>query len=338
MLRGSRLLGGLLISLFIFLLCCTIGSVKIPIVETAKILIAQFHLNVGEVNPQYQNILVNIRIPRIMATFLIGIALSLSGMTMQSLLKNPLADGSTLGISAGASLGAALAIAFGFYLPNLYFGSTFIMAILFSFLSLLIILFFSYHLDQRMNNMTVILTGIMFSMLISSALNLLIVFSNDKLKSIIFWTMGSLSGARYPDVIALTLAVVIGGLMIGFNVQELNAFAIGENIAHNLGVNVFRKRIILFIASSIMIGVSVSVAGSIPFVGLIIPHISRLIVGPNHRKLVVAVILIGGNFLMLADLLARTMASPVEIPIGVITSLIGTITFLVIFARKKGRL
>ena len=288
-------------------------------------------------NSQYGKILVSIRLPRVLTTFLMGMALSLSGMTMQSLLKNPLADGSTLGISAGASLGAVLAIVSGVSLPLAYFKTSFMLAVVFAFLSLVLILFFTYQIDPKMNNMTVILTGIIFSMLVSSALNLIIVFADDKLKSIIFWTMGSLAGATYADVGVLLVALILGGLMIGVHATELNAFAVSENMARNIGVDVFKTRILLFIAIAILIGISVAVAGTIPFVGLIIPHMARMLVGNQHQRLIPATLFLGGNFMMVADLIARTIASPLELPVGVITSLVGTLTFFYIFYQRGGR-
>lgn len=325
----------LLMTLIIFMTCLLIGSVSIPFKESLPIL-KNFLMGQKD-NSQYGKILVSIRLPRVLTTFLMGMALSLSGMTMQSLLKNPLADGSTLGISAGASLGAVLAIVSGVSLPLAYFKTSFMLAVVFAFLSLVLILFFTYQIDPKMNNMTVILTGIIFSMLVSSALNLIIVFADDKLKSIIFWTMGSLAGATYADVGVLLVALILGGLMIWVHATELNAFAVSENMARNIGVDVFKTRILLFIAIAILIGISVAVAGTIPFVGLIIPHMARMLVGNQHQRLIPATLFLGGNFMMVADLIARTIASPLELPVGVITSLVGTLTFFYIFYQRGGR-
>lgn len=325
------------ITFMVFILCVTIGSVNIPLKQTFAIISNVLVSRNYPIESKFQNIVINSRLPRVLTSYLIGVALSLAGMTMQSILKNPLADGSTLGISSGASLGAALAIFLGLNTPGLPYDGTFILAIIFSFLSLLIILSFSYFVDRQLSNSTVILTGIIFSMLTSAALNLLIVFSQNRLQSIVFWTMGSLNGSRYSDVILLFILIFFIALLIFSKVRELNAFALGEQAARNIGVNVKKERLVLFIAISVLIGISVSMTGSIPFVGLIIPHITRRIVGANHHFLVPWTIFIGGNFLMLADLMARTVASPLEIPIGVITSLIGTVTFFLIFARRRLR-
>lgn len=335
--KTSVLINMILISFLIFLICITIGSVHVPLNQVVAIIANMLGGFGFSVESKFENIVINSRLPRVLTSYLIGVALSLAGMTMQSILKNPLADGSTLGISSGASLGAVTAIFLGLNTPGLPFDGTFILAVIFSFLSLVIILTFSYFVDRQLTNTTVILTGIIFSMLTSSALNLLIVFSQNKLQSIVFWTMGSLNGSRYSDVLLLLIVVSITGLLILSKVRELNAFSLGEHAARNIGVDVQKERLILFIAVSILIGISVSMTGSIPFVGLIIPHITRMIVGANHKHLIPWTMFIGGIFLMLADLVARTAASPLEVPVGVITSLIGTLTFFIIFARKRGK-
>ncbi|MGF3066041.1 FecCD family ABC transporter permease [Facklamia sp. P12945] len=322
------------ITLLILAMALIIGSVKISFTDLYQVLENQV-LNQSMTDLEQQaTILLAVRLPRLLTAFLIGMALSLSGMTMQSLLMNPLADGSTLGVSAGASLGAGIAIVIG--IPSfIQRQGIFLMAVIFAFGSLVLILSFSYYLDKQLKNMTVILTGIVFTMLVSSLMNILMIISKEKLPSLVFWTLGSLSGSRYTDVWVMGVCVIIMGGYIVMKWQELNAFSMGENIARNIGINIVSVRIKLFIATSILIGVAVSIGGSIPFVGLITPHISRLIVGSNHRRLIPWTLFIGGNFMVVTDLLARTIASPLEIPIGAITSLFGSCIFILIFARGK---
>ncbi|NKZ29139.1 iron ABC transporter permease [Facklamia miroungae] len=324
------------ITLLCLILSLMIGSVKISFDDLLHVLQNQFIEPSPILPDQKATILLAVRLPRLICAFLIGIALSISGMTMQSLLMNPLADGSTLGVSAGASLGAGIAIVIG--IPSFFQRQgVFFMAVIFAFGSLVLILSFSYYLDRQLKNITVILTGIVFTMLVSSLMNILIIVSREKLPSLVFWTMGSLAGTRYSDVWILLGTVVLVGGYIVTKWQELNAFSMGDNIARNIGINTVSLRLKLFIATSILIGIAVSIGGAIPFVGLITPHISRLIVGSNHRRLLPWTIFIGGNFLLLTDLLARTIASPLEIPIGAITSLLGSCIFILIFARGKGR-
>jgi len=255
---------------------------------------------------------------------------------MQGLLKNPLADGSTLGVSSGASLGAVLSIAFGITLPSLPFAGTMVMAILFAFLSLVLILSLAYRFDNALSTNTIILIGIIFSMFANAVISLVVTFASDKLKSITFWTMGSLAGSSYKNAAVLAAALLAGAVLILARSRELNAFAIGEENARSIGVNVKRVRIEILVTASVLIGVCISIGGSIAFVGLVTPHILRMLTGPNHRRLLPAVVFGGAVFLMLADLLARTLLRPLELPIGVVTSFVGAILFVVIFYRSRG--
>ncbi|HPR40577.1 MAG TPA: iron ABC transporter permease, partial [Oscillospiraceae bacterium] len=266
---------------------------------------------------------------------LVGASLSLCGGAMQGLLKNPLADGSTLGVSSGASLGAVIAIAFGITVPSLPFAGTMVMAMLFAFLSLVIILSLAYKLDFSLSTNTIILIGVIYSMFVSSILSLIITFASDKVKHITFWTMGSLQGTSYDNALVLLVALAIFGSMILGKARELNAFAVGEDIARNIGVDVRKVKFQILICVSALIGVCVSIGGTIGFVGLVTPHIIRLIVGPNHRRLLPASLFAGAIFLMFADLVARILLNPLELPIGVVTSFIGSIVFVYIFYRSR---
>ena len=276
-----------------------------------------------------------IRLPRVLCVALTGAALSLAGAAMQGLLKNPLADGSTLGVSSGASLGAVCAIAFGVTLPGFPFAGTMVMAILFAFGSLLVILGLSYKLDRSLSTNTIILIGVIFSMFVSSIMSIVITFAADKVQKITFWTMGSLSGSTYQNAAVLALALAVCGAVILLHAQILNAFAVGEDNARQIGVDVKRAKLVLLITVSVLIGVCVSIGGTIGFVGLVTPHMARMLVGPNHRRLLPAAMFGGAVFLMLADLVARTLLNPLELPIGVVTSFVGAIVFVVIFYQSR---
>lgn len=281
------------------------------------------------------SIIWNVRMPRVFGVALTGAALSVGGCAMQGLLKNPLADGSTLGVSSGSSLGAVLAIVLGIRIPQLPFAGTMVMAILFAFLSMLLILGLAYRLDYSLSTSTIILIGVIYSMFVSSIMSLLTAFFSDKVKNITFWTMGSLQGTTYENVLVLLGAVVVfGGILLG-HMDELNAFAIGEDIARNVGIHVKRVKLRILICVSGLIGICVSVGGTIGFIGLVTPHIMRLCVGPNHKKLMPASMFFGAVFLMLSDLAARTILRPVELPIGVITSFVGAIVFVLIFYHSR---
>ena len=320
------------------LLCVCVGSVSIPLGETVSVLWSAL-TGAETAAGMSRNIILNVRLPRVLNVALTGAVLSLCGAAMQGLLRNPLADGSTLGVSSGASLGAVIALAFGVSIPGVEAGGVMLLAMVFAFLSLALILSMAYVLDRSLATNSIILIGVIFSMFASSVMSLIISFAGDKVRTITFWTMGSLSGTGYAHTrILLAALLVCGGVILRCG-RELNAFALGEDNARHIGVNVRRVKLVILVAVSALIGISVSVGGSIGFVGLVVPHMTRMLAGPNHRRLLPASMVFGAVFLMLADLAARTVLSPVELPIGVVTSLVGAAAFVAIFfkTRKAGR-
>jgi len=324
-----------LATLLTFVLCVSLGSVNKPFTETIVII---WNTILGLPIPDYissPSIIASVRLPRVICVALVGASLSLCGAAMQGLLKNPLADGSTLGVSSGASLGAVIAIAFGITIPGIPFAGTVVMAMLFAFLSLVIILSLAYKLDYSLSTNTIILIGVIYSMFVSSVMSLIITFSADKVAHITFWTMGSLAGSSYKNALLLLAALVVCGSVIFCSARELNAFAIGEENARHIGVNVKRVKLIVLITVSALIGVCVSIGGTIGFVGLVVPHMVRMITGPNHKRLLPACLFGGAIFLMLCDLAARMLLSPLELPIGVVTSLIGALLFVYIFYKTR---
>lgn len=363
------------VTLFTLILCVSIGSERLPFFDTLRVLVRtvfggiylpifdklrivfvklsectslpfaeplrEMLVNVSEMLApdaiKTTSSILSIRLPRVLCVSLVGAALSLCGGAMQGLLKNPLADGSTLGVSSGASLGAVIAIAFGVSIPSLPFAGRTVMAIAFAFISLVIILSLAYKLDYSLSTNTIILIGVIFSMFTSSAMSIIITFASDKVINITFWTMGSLSSSSYQNALMLFVALIVCGSAVLMNARELNAFAVGEDNARHIGVNVRRVKLTILIAASALIGVCVSVGGTIGFVGLVTPHIVRLISGPNHKRLLPACLFGGATFLMLCDLAARVALNPRQLPIGVVTSLVGAILFVFIFysTRRK---
>ncbi|MDR1600332.1 MAG: iron ABC transporter permease [Oscillospiraceae bacterium] len=316
------------------LLCVCVGSVRIRAADALAVIwnsVWSLPLPEGVSGP----IIMSVRLPRVLCVALSGASLSLCGAAMQGLLRNPLADGSTMGVSAGASLGAVIALAFGVTIPGLPFAGTMAMAMVSAFLSLLLILSLAYRLDRALSTNTILLIGVIFSMFAHSVISLISAFAGERVKTILFWTMGSLAGSTYVNVIVLLCALVVCGAAVLPRARELNAFAIGEDNARTVGVNVRRVKLVILIAVSALIGVCVSVGGTIGFVGLVMPHITRMLVGPNHRRLLPASMFGGAVFLMLTDLLARTIIRPLELPIGVVTSLIGSLVFIYIFAKTR---
>lgn len=275
------------------------------------------------------------RLPRVVLAGLIGGALAISGAAFQGLLRNPLADPYTLGVSSGAALGAVVVI---FFQLNIVLLGTFtlpIISILFACLTIVLVLLFSQVVQRSFSVETIILSGIIFSSFLGSLISLLIALTGVELRQIIMWLMGSV-GMRGWDYVLLHLPFfMIGSLLLIVNGSELNALGFGVERARTLGVDVKRRKLIVLLAASILTGASVAVSGTIGFVGLVIPHMTRALFGPDHRHLLPLSILSGAAFLIFADLLARTIVAPTELPIGVVTAIVGAPTFALILYRQR---
>lgn len=330
-------IGFLVMFIFVFLLSVSVGSVYIPILNTLRILLNKT-FGLGDLSNIPENlgiIIQQVRLPRVILAALVGAGLSISGTSMQGLLRNPLADSSTLGVSSCAALGAVFAMATGLQLPFFpYLGVT-VMSILFAFISFFVILSLSYKIDFNLSTNTIILTGVIISMFAGSIISFIVSMSNEQLKNIIFWTMGSFSGRGWSYVLLVIPFMLIGIIGLLRYSRELNAFALGEEKAGYLGINTKKTKIKILILVSILVGVSVSVSGTIAFVGLVIPHITRMLIGPNHKQLMPLSIITGATFMMITDLVSRTVLRPSELPIGVVTSLIGSIIFIYIFYSQR---
>ena len=327
----ALLTAGLLLTM---VLCVCVGSVPITLSDTVT---AVWNALWGLPIPQNiaKNIILNVRLPRVLCVALAGASLSLCGAAMQGLLRNPLADGSTIGVSSGAALGAVIAMAAGITLPGSGYGGVMLTAMAFAFGSLVLILSLAYALDRSLATNSIILIGVIFTMFISSIISLVVTFASEHTRSLNFWTLGSFSGVNYDQAKLLGLALLIcGGVILRYS-HELNAFAVGEDNARHIGVNVKRVKLVILITISALIGVCVSISGTVSFVGLVMPHIARMLVGPNHRRLLPAALFAGAIFLLLADLAARTLFSPIELSIGVVTSLVGAVAFVIIFYRTR---
>ena len=305
----------------IFFSFCT-GSVKIHLYQ-----ILQTH------NKTVSTILFKIRLPRIILGFAVGGALSIAGVILQGLFRNPLVGPYTLGISGGAGVLVCLNIVFRIYQR---FG---IIAFPVSgFLGAGLVVILVYFLSVKKGILRIqglLLTGVMISFISSSLMMLIMaVTKSENLHGIIFWTMGSL---EEPNIFLVKIALLVSilGLLISYIFAlDLNAFSCGEEEAYHLGINVEKTKRILFILASLLTGMCVSVAGIIGFVGLLIPHLMRRIVGNDHRILLLTSYFAGAGFLVLCDTLARTIISPLELPVGVITGILGGSLF--VYALSKG--
>jgi len=323
--------------IFVFSLSISVGSVDISLSNTTRILLNQ-NFGIGNISniPEYLGIIIQqVRLPRVLLSALVGAALSISGTSMQGLLRNPLADSSTLGVSSCAALGAVFAISTGLQFPLIPYLGIAIMSIIFAFVSFFIIIALSYKIDRNLSTNTIILTGVIISMFAGSIISFIVSMSGEEMKNIIFWTMGSFSGRGWEYVGLVSPFIIIGIIGLLRYSSELNAFALGEEKAGYIGVDTNKVKNIILILVSILVGVSVSVSGTIAFVGLVIPHITRMIIGPNHKELMPLSLVTGATFMMMADLVSRTVLRPSELPIGVVTSLIGSIIFIYIFYSQR---
>jgi iron complex transport system permease protein len=278
-------------------------------------------------------ILWQVRAPRVILAALVGLLLSLSGVVLQGILRNPLADPYVLGISAGGAIGAAVSIALGAQFVILGMSSVPVMA----FITSLAAVFVVYKLAQvsgKTSPETLILAGVALAAFCAAILSLIIILSGN-LQAIYFWLLGSLSAATWSNVITVVPYALFGTTVAYFYSKELNALLLGEEMAQTLGVDVERTRMVLIGAASLMTAAAVSVSGLIGFVGLIVPHFIRLLIGPNHRFLIPISALSGMLLMVVTDALSRTVLSPTEIPIGIIMALFGAPFFLYLLRRRR---
>src|SRR4051812_13673033 len=292
-------------------------------------------ISLESIDPMYSSIVLNIRLPRVLLAGLVGASLAIAGAAFQGLLRNPLADPYTLGVSSGASVGGVVTIFFNLSIPVIGAFTLPFLSIICAFITILLVLLFAQKIERSMKVETIILTGIIFSSFLGAFISLMIALTGDELRQIISWLLGSVSMRGWDYIKIILPFFIIGSLLLLVNVNELNAMSFGEDRAQHLGVNVQRRKMIVLTAGSILTGASVAVSGTIGFVGLVIPHLTRLLWGSDHKHLLPLSLLTGSGFLMLTDLVARTIISPTELPIGVITALIGAPVFAAILLGRK---
>ncbi|HCH64711.1 MAG: hypothetical protein CL927_20445 [Deltaproteobacteria bacterium] len=289
----------------------------------------------GEVPSGHRYVLVHLRLPRTIFAVLIGGALSVSGAMMQGLFRNPLADPGLLGVSSGAALGAAMVIVLGFALPVYPLLTLPLAAFIGGVLATIVVMRLSFQ-GGRSNVASMLLAGIAINAVCGAGTGLLVYISDDEqLRSLTFWTMGSVGGASWdnlPYVALLAFGPVLLALPLA---KSINAMLLGESEAHLLGVNVERlKRVIIFYVC-VMVGTSVSLTGMIGFVGLVVPHLCRLLFGADNRRVFTGSLLLGAIILLSADLISRTVVAPAELPIGIVTSIVGGPFFLSLLYRSR---
>ena len=331
---GALLVGLTLLLPASLLLGVGIGAVRIAPGDAIAILL--HHLGIGSaagVDPQEDAILWVIRLPRVLLGALVGGGLAVAGAALQGMFRNPLADPGLIGVSSGASLGAVAAIVLG--LNALVPGGLQLLAFVGGVLTSLGVYVLARH-DGRTETVTLILTGVAVAAIVGAAIGLLLARADDAdLRDVVFWSLGSLGGATWPLVAATAPFVAVGALASCARARELDLMTLGEREALHLGVDTERTRLLLILATSLATGAAVAAAGVISFVGLVVPHLVRLAVGPTHAIVLPASCLGGASLVVLADVAARTAAAPVELPLGVITSLAGGPFFLWLLWRTR---
>ena len=320
-------------ALIVLLLGVALGSVYIPPGDIFGIIgYKAFGAPLPEaVKPTAVSILWNLRLPRALLAFIAGAALSVSGAIMQSVLRNPLASSYTIGVSSGASLGACIVIFYGVALPVIgalalpFFGFAFGLATIVLAISL------SSRLDARMENNTIILVGMVFSLFVNAVTTLMSALSLEHMQRLIFWQMGSFSMKDWQAVAILAPVVFAGTVFVAHYNRELDMMTFGEEQARTMGVDLKRVKWALLISSAALTGSVVAFAGVIGFVDLVAPHIVRKLFGASHRIVIPMSAVFGGAFMVACDLVARTVLAPIELPVGAVTALIGAPFFAYIY-------
>ncbi|WP_019010236.1 FecCD family ABC transporter permease [Deinococcus aquatilis] len=310
------------------------GAVKIAPAQVLSIFLSPLGVApLSAYDEQQAAVLSAIRLPRVVLGIVVGAGLAMAGAAMQGLFRNPLADPGLLGISSGAGLAAAMSVVLGFNLFGLY--SLPAAAFVGSLISTVLI----YLLSQRRGRVevtTMLLAGIAINALCGAGTGLMTFLASDEqLRTITFWNLGSLGGATWPTVMSAAPLILLGVLVLPLTARALNALLLGESGAAHLGIPVQRIKWIIVTLVALSVGAGVAVAGTIGFVGLVVPHLLRLVIGPNHQTLLPASALLGATLLVLADLISRTIAIPAEVPIGIITALLGAPFFLFLLRRER---
>ncbi|OGS41502.1 MAG: hypothetical protein A3K67_01410 [Euryarchaeota archaeon RBG_16_62_10] len=291
----------------------------------------------GDWPADYGTIFWDVRIPRAILAGLVGACLACSGTAMQAVFRNPMADPFIVGVSSGASLGAVVASLSG--LAGIAVIGTMLSPTL-AFLAALMTVFLVYSMGSvrgRVYVDTLLLSGVAVAAFLGAIVSFLIYFAGQEYHRIIFWLLGSLSLATWGSVAVLAVAVGIGTVCVFLYSRDLNALLLGEETAHNLGANPEALKTLMLVMAAVMASAAVAFTGVIGFVGLIVPHMVRLVVGADHRILVPSATLTGAIFLIWADTIARTVISPIELPVGIITALCGGPFFLYLLRRTRSR-
>lgn len=328
------------ILLFLVVAAMAIGTVYVPFPKIIHVILSHWGLTGGEgIEAKYHSIIYAVRFPRVLAAVLIGAALAVSGTVMQGMFRNPMADPGIIGVSSGAGLGAVIAIASGLSMQSIFIKPLF--ASLGALLAVSLIFLLSLT-RGKVATFTLILSGIAVSTFLGSVTTLILSFiSKDRVSEFIFWSVGNLADIRWASIGLVFIPILFGITILLLFSTDLNIMLLGEEEAHSVGLNSSKTRILLLIFVSVTTASAVCISGAISFVGLIVPHILRLLLGPDHRLLLPASAVGGAIFLVLCDLIVRSfMPQGANVGVGVVTSMLGApyFLFLLIKSRNEGSL
>jgi len=335
--KNKLLIFGLIISLLIITAAASLGSSGISFGDTVLITLHKiFHIPLsGGIDPINVSIVWLLRLPRVLLAFLVGGSLAISGAVCQSILRNPLASPYILGVSSGASLGAGIIIITGITLPFLGGFSLPLTGFIFGLLTVFFVASFSSRIDKSMSNNTIILCGMVLSLFLSAILTTLSAIFSDDLRRIALWQMGSFAMRGWSYVGLLLPFLVTGTAGIFLYTKEMDILSFGDEQAKSAGVETNKLRKKLLALCAVLTGAAVALSGVIGFVDLIAPHAARRIAGSRHKYLIPISFLLGGSLMVLTDLIARTVISPSELPVGAITALIGAPFFAWVYFRRR---
>ncbi|WP_010275152.1 FecCD family ABC transporter permease [Paenibacillus senegalensis] len=334
--KSIIILGLLAVTLLgVIILACSLGPVNIPFRQTMMIFLEFLHIpSAASFSERDYTVITEIRLPRVMVGAMVGAALGISGAVMQGLFRNPLVEPGYIGVSSGAAVGAVLAIFWGWTQISKWLlpASAFIGA----WVSIFVILFI-WKASKRNAISTLLLIGLGMNLFLSAVISVFVASapSEQELRSIVFWLQGGLEARTWQHVQLISPFILGAILLVILFARELNMMLLGDEQAKSSGVHVRRTRYFLLGAAALMIGVGVAVSGTIGFVGLIIPHVIRLLAGPDHRLLLPASALGGAIFLVLADIVSRMMLNPVSLQVGVVCALIGAPVFLLLTVKSR---
>ncbi|MCJ0980947.1 iron chelate uptake ABC transporter family permease subunit [Rhodococcus sp. ARC_M12] len=329
------LLGGVVVLVLSIGVAVTIGPASVSVSDVYRVILAHIGIGTAEVSRIEDGIVWQLRLPRTLLAAICGAGLALCGAIMQSLLRNPLADPFVLGISSGASTGAVVVAVLGVGGGALSLSTGAFAGALLSFVLVMLL-----AAGAGGGNDRVVLAGVAGTQLFSALTSFIVISSADaeQTRGVLFWLLGSLSGADWTDVALCGAVALLGIVVCLFNTSALDAFTFGHDAAASLGVPVKWVRILLLVITALITAALVSAAGAIGFVGLVLPHAARFLVGARHRRLLPTTVMIGAIFMVWVDTIARTVFAPQEIPVGVVTALIGVPAFaLILFRLRRSR-